>query len=190
MTNDLRKNEKIQQDRALIESCIKNNPVAQERLFKKYYGLMFGICLRYADKRLDAKEILQEGYIKIFANIKQFKFEGSLSGWMKTIMVNTAIDKYRKMVLEPTMIDADDSVEVKVQEDIFSVLEKKDILDCINKLPVGYRTILNLYAIEGYTHKEIAEKLGVSEGTSKSQLFKAKEYLKQHIDKIYSYYNG
>ena len=160
------------EDQKLIEECLKGHSIAQEKLFKKYYGIMLGICLRYSNNRYEAKEVLQEGYIKVFNHLHTFKFEGSLIGWMKKIMVNSAIDKYRKRIAEPVTFDIPDTVSV--QEDIISTLNKNDLLECISLLPAGYKAVFNLFVIEGYTHKEIAEKLGINEGTSKSQLVKPK----------------
>jgi RNA polymerase sigma factor (sigma-70 family) len=169
------------EDQKLIEQCLKGQSLAQEKLFKKYYGIMLGICLRYTNNRNEAKEVLQEGFIKVFNNLQSFKFEGSLPGWMKKIMVNTAIDKYRKRIAEPISFEMPENAST--EEDVISNFNKNDLLDCINLLPAGYKAIFNLYVIEGYTHKEISEKLGINEGTSKSQLAKAKIYLKYIISK-------
>jgi len=169
------------EDQKLIEQCLKGQSLAQEKLFKKYYGIMLGICLRYTNNRNEAKEVLQEGYIKVFNNLQSFKYEGSLIGWMKKIMVNTAIDKYRHRIAEPISFEMPENAST--EDDIISTLNKYDLLDCINMLPAGYKAIFNLYIIEGFTHKEISEKLGINEGTSKSQLAKAKTYLKYVISK-------
>ncbi|HPD65956.1 MAG TPA: RNA polymerase sigma factor [Bacteroidia bacterium] len=180
-------NEKVNKEEfQLVQQCIKGNHLAQQKLFKKYYSLMLGVCLRYANNREDAKEILQEGFIKIFRHLETFKFEGTLISWMKKIMVNTAIDKYRKKITEPEQISLENTNESDPAEDMLSRLTTEDLLNCINQLPLGYRTIFNLYVIEGYSHKEIGEKLGISEGTSKSQLFKAKQSLQEMIKKMFS----
>lgn len=175
-------NEKFdREEKKLIKNCLAGNAAAQEKLFKKYYALMLGICLRYAKDRDGALEILQEGFIKIFGNLDKFKFEGSFQGWMKRIMVNSAIDKYRKISAEPVSYDIEDHQNLGVKDDVFSNFEKEDLLSCIQELPEGYRTIFNMYVIEGYSHKEIAKELNISEGTSKSQLFKAKQLLKKIV---------
>ena len=142
---------------------------------------MLGVCLRYSNNRNEAKEVLQEGYIKVFKNLHTFQYNGSLSSWMKKIMVNTAIDKYRKRISEPIYFDLPENVSVS--EDILSTLNKNDLMDCINLLPPGYKAVFNLFVIEGFTHKEIAKELAINEGTSKSQLVKAKAYLKCLIAK-------
>jgi RNA polymerase sigma-70 factor (ECF subfamily) len=169
------------EDQKLIEECLRSNSLAQEKLFKKYYGIMLGICLRYTNNRNEAKEVLQEGYIKIFNHLQSFKFEGSLPGWMKKIMVNTAIDKYRKRITEPISFDLPENASS--EDDVMSRFNKNDLMDCINMLPAGYKAVFNMFVIEGYTHKEISEKLGITEGTSKSQLAKAKTYLKYILSK-------
>jgi len=145
---------------------------------------MMGICLRYAHDREEAKEILQEGFIKVFRYIEQFKFEGNLLSWIKKIVVNTAIDNYRKLNSQPEQISIEPNISIEIEDNIISKLSNDDIIACINKLPAGYRTIFNLFVIEGFSHKEISEKLGISEGTSKSQLFKAKLFLQEMIRKM------
>jgi RNA polymerase sigma factor (sigma-70 family) len=169
------------EDQKLIEECLKGHSLAQEKLFKKFYGTMLGICLRYTNNRNEAKEVLQEGFIKVFNYLHTFKFDGSLAGWMKKIMVNTAIDKYRKRIAEPISFDIPDSAST--DDDIVSTLNKNDLLDCINLLPPGYKAVFNLFVIEGFSHKEIGQQLGINEETSKSQLVKAKLYLKYLISK-------
>lgn len=175
------------EEKKLIKECLGGKAVAQEKLFKKYYALMLGICLRYANDRDEALEILQEGFIKIFGKLDKFKFEGSFQGWMKRIMVNAAIDKYRKKSIEPVSYDIEDHHNLGVSEQVFSNFETEDLMKCVQKLPDGYRTIFNLYVLEGYTHKEIAEELNISEGTSKSQLHKAKQFLKKVVSKRFNY---
>ncbi|MBT3301816.1 MAG: RNA polymerase sigma factor [Bacteroidetes bacterium] len=173
------------EDKKLIEACLKGDSLAQKRLFKKYYNLMFAICLRYTNDQDNAKEILQEGYIKVFNNIAKFKFEGNLSSWIKRIMINTAIDRYRKTVSEPDKIDLENNENISTKADVYASLEKEDLLKCVQKLPNGYRTIFNMYVIEGYSHKDIARELGINEGTSKSQLFKAKQMLQGMVNELF-----
>jgi RNA polymerase sigma factor (sigma-70 family) len=171
-------------DRSLVEKCLKGLVSAQESLYKRYYRLIMGICMRYAGNRDEAKEILQEGFIKIFNNLETFKFEGSLDGWVKRIVVNTAIDYIRKRNIEPKTIEINDNLPFN--ESIVETMNKDDLIKCINQLPAGYRSVFNMYVIEGFSHKEIAEKLGITEGTSKSQLSKAKEFLKGIIFRMTS----
>lgn len=172
------------EERELIEECIQGKSNAHERFFKKYYSLMLGICLRYCNNKSDARDVLQEGFIKVFNNLASFKFEAPLIAWMKRVFINTAIDKYRKDQQFPKFSDISEQINLKADNDnILSQMATEDILKCINKMPVGYRTVFNLYAIEGYTHKEIADKLGITEGTSKSQFAKSKKYLRNLIEK-------
>jgi len=168
----------------LVQKCIKGNQLAQNELFNKYYRLMLGICLRYANDREEAKEILQEGFIKVFRSIESFKFEGNLISWIKRIIINTAIDKYRKLTTQPVSVTLEPTSSIDYDENIIDKLNADDLLACINQLPLGYRTVFNLFVIEGYSHKEIGEKLNISEGTSKSQLFKAKQLLQEMISKF------
>ena len=167
-------------EKALVKGCLRGDSLSQEKLFKLYYGLMLGICLRYTTNRSDAKEILQEGFIKIFNKLELFEFKGTLLSWMKKVMVNTAIDRYRSKKIEPVFVEIKDNLEFN--EDILTQLHKEELLNELVHLPEGYRLIFNLYVIEGFSHREIAEKLNITEGTSKSQLYKAREYLKQIIE--------
>jgi len=176
--------EKInREERKLIQDCLDGKPLAQQRLFKKFYGFVMAICLRYSCDKDEAKEILQESFIKVFKSLHSFKYEGGLSNWMKRIVVNTAIDKFRSRHAESDKVRMDEKMVIFDENDVVSKMNRDDLLACIKELPVGYRTVFNLYVIEGYTHKDIAERLGISEGTSKSQLFKAKQMLQQMIRK-------
>ena len=130
-------------------------------------------------------QMLYKFLVKIFSKIELFSFEGSFKGWMKRIMVNTAIDKYRKRKNEPYPVEINENLNLTDNEDIISKMNKDDLLKLIQKLPTGYRTVFNMYVIEGYSHKEIAMKLEISEGTSKSQLFKAKQYLQKMIKDLF-----
>lgn len=144
---------------------------------------MYGICLRYTDNIDDAQDVLQEGFIKVFRNLSKFRREGSFEGWLRRIFVNTSIEHYRKRKYLTRVTNSHDE---QIEDDDINVLHKlaaKDILAIINELSPGYKTVFNLYVIEGYTHKEIAEMLGINEGTSKSQLARAKSVLKKILEK-------
>lgn len=163
----------------LIEGVICKNPVHQKKLFEKYYGLMFTICCRYASDRDEAKDFLQDGFVKIFRNIKKFDNEAHLVSWMKTVMINNSIDIFRK---NSKFIKTEDEIEYVTDStipNVYSDLECEYIMKAIQKLPEGYRLVFNLYEIEGYSHKEVGEKLGINENTSKSQLHWAKKYLRK-----------
>ncbi len=144
--------------------------------------MMKGICLRYASNEMEAEDILQEAFIQAFHHLKEYKGKGALGGWLRKITLNKALEQYRKnksirLIKERVTHD----VTIQVQEDVFQQLEMKDLLFKIQRLPLGYRTIFNLYAVEGYTHKEIGELLKISSGTSKSQFSRAKTQLNKMI---------
>jgi RNA polymerase sigma-70 factor (ECF subfamily) len=147
-----------------------------------YSPKMFGVCLRYSGHQEDAQDILQEGFIKVFRNLEKFRREGSFEGWMRRIFVNTAIEHYRKSInLYPVSESQENNVEDK-EWNAFDKLALKDLVKLIQTLSPGYRTVFNLYVVEGYTHREIAEMMGISEGTSKSQLARAKAILQNLIN--------
>ncbi|MGL6266893.1 MAG: RNA polymerase sigma factor [Chitinophagaceae bacterium] len=154
----------------------------QETLYKMYAPKMFGVCLRYSGHQEDAQDILQEGFIKVYRNLVKFRREGSFEGWMRRIFVNTAIEHYRKSInLYPVSESQENNVEDK-EWNAFEKLALKDLVKLIQTLSPGYRTVFNLYVVEGYTHREIAEMMGISEGTSKSQLARAKAILQNLIN--------
>ncbi|MCB0736343.1 MAG: sigma-70 family RNA polymerase sigma factor [Bacteroidetes bacterium] len=166
----------------IAEGCKRRDARIQKQVFEKYYGLMLTICMRYTQSKEDARDVLQEGFVKIFEKIDQYDFKHSFSGWMKRIMVNTAIDRYRKDVKMPMQDDEEILLNESIDPDAISQLSEEEILACIQRLPTGYRTVFSMYVIEGYNHKEIGEKLGIAEGTSKSQLAKAKALLQKKIE--------
>lgn len=169
----------------IINDCKANKNSAFEFLYKKYYRVLYGIALRYCRTTFEADDILQESFIKIFKNIGSYKMDGSFEGWIKRIVQNTAINNYRsnlKLNLNVDISTNDYDVGDDSLNNIFESFETKEIIHLLNQLPEGYRVIINLFCIDGYTHKEIAEMLDISVGTSKSQLFKAKGYLKKSIE--------
>jgi RNA polymerase sigma factor (sigma-70 family) len=169
-------------DDDLIRGCRENNRKSQEMLYRRYARVMFNLCLIYESDRDNAKDILQEGFIKIFRSIDSFDRKGSLKGWMKKIITNTAIDHYRKNHNESQFIPIENIVQpFSNEESVSSILDTEDIISQVNRLPDGARIIFQLYAIEGYSHKEIADLLHISEGTSKSQISRAKQLLQQWI---------
>lgn len=169
-------------DEQLISGCINNHAVSQKLLFERYSKKMMGVCLRYLPDYDDAQDILQEGFIKIFQKIGSFEGKGVLEGWMRRIMINTALDflrknKEQKFMQELTGDENTISTPVTVMENIHA----RELLVMIQALPAGFRTVFNLYAIEGYAHKEIAEMLGIAESTSKSQYARARAHLQKSI---------
>ena len=169
-------------DEDLIRGCSENNRKSQEMLYRRYARALYNLCLVYESDRDNAKDILQEAFIKIFRNIGSFDNHGSLKGWMKRIITNTAIDHYRKKSGEAQFVAIENIVHpCSNEESAASILNAKDIISQVNRLPEGARMIFQLYAIEGYSHKEIANILNISEGTSKSQINRAKQLLQQWI---------
>ena len=164
----------------LIKKCIKGDAKAQRVLFNRFAPKMLGVCLRYAKNKNQAEDVLQEGFIKVFFNIKKFK-GGSLEGWVRRIMVNISLDEIRKNTKFKKNVSIE-NINEKEKNHILEGLMAQDILKIIKKMSSGYRVVFNLFAIEGYSHKEIAKKLGVSESTSKSQYSRARAFLKKKIE--------
>lgn len=172
------------QDADLIEGCLEGNRKMQQELYERFAPKMYGVCLRYAGTATEAEDILQEGFIKVFKKMDSFRSEGSFEGWIRRIFVNTAIEHFRKKAyLQPITEWEETTVEGKYLS-ILDELAEQDIIGLIQKLSPGYRTVFNMYVVEGYTHREISELLGISEGTSKSQLSRAKLIL-QDLVQVY-----
>lgn len=171
----------------IIRQCVEGNRQAQQELYKRYYSKMMGICYRYSNNAEDAKDLLQDGFVKVFSNLKKYNFKGSFEGWIRRIMVNTAIDFYRKNKNVFFVNDEDgyilETTKTESAASIYSQFGVEEIMTAIQSLTPVYQTVFNLYAIEGYQHKEIAKKLNISEGTSKSNLSKAKRNLKILLSK-------
>ncbi|HEU0110402.1 MAG TPA: RNA polymerase sigma factor [Flavisolibacter sp.] len=166
---------------------MKGDRKMQRELYQRFAPKMYGVCLRYAGNAEEAEDILQEGFIKVFNKIGSFRNEGSFEGWIRRIFVNTAIEHFRKKTyLQPITEYEESTVEGKYLS-VLDNLAEKDIIRLVQQLSPGYRTVFNMYVVEGYTHKQIAEALGISEGTSKSQLSRAKlilqDLVKQFIDR-------
>ncbi|MEI6594507.1 MAG: sigma-70 family RNA polymerase sigma factor [Bacteroidota bacterium] len=168
----------------LIKDCIGGDGKAQKRLYDQYSKSMFGICLRYSNCYDDAKDILQDGFIKIFTKMSQFNSTGSFEGWMKRIFVNTALEHYRANKNHQNQEDVELAYNNVHHDFTLEKISQKEILVVLNKMSAGYRNVLNLFIIEGYSHAEIAEMLGISEGTSKSQLSRARVVLQNELLKV------
>lgn len=170
----------------IIRQCLKNNPKAQKLLYEKYASILLGICMRYAKDRSEAEDILQEGFLKIFLHINQFSGTASFEGWMKRIIVNTAITYYHKNIKHRYHDDIDEINDSKVASTgaYDSEFTRDELLHVIRKLPDGYRVVFNLYAIEGYKHKEIAEILNIDMNTSKSQYSRAKRIIQHKLNEL------
>lgn len=156
----------------------------QETLYKQTAAKMLAVCIRYAKDRMEAEDVLQVGYIKVFQKVKEYRGDGSFEGWIRRIMVNTAIESYRKNLRSMNVVPIEDAYEQPATGFDFSRLGMQDLMKIIQKLADGYRVVFNMYIIEGYSHKEIAETLGISEGASKSQLSRARAILKEEIIKM------
>jgi RNA polymerase sigma-70 factor (ECF subfamily) len=170
----------------IIKGCIENKRDSQKKLYELFCPKMLYVCFRYCKNKQEAEDVLQEGFIKVFKSIGTFKFEGSFEGWMRRIMVNTAIEFLRKQKQSRIFDDIEEVyVHPESNYDATSQLSEKELLTMVHSMPMGYRTVFNMYVIEGYSHKEIAEALGISEGTSKSQLAKAKAHLKELLHKYF-----
>lgn len=175
-------NQQEDKDYQLLRDSLEGDTLAQKEFFLRFSKTVYAICLRYMNNEDDAKDMLQECLIKVFQKGREFRFEGSLEGWIRRISVNTCLDYLKKRKLQFT----DDITDLEIPEDKpwnNSNLEYNDLLKLLYQLPVGYRLVFNLYAMEGFTHAEIGEMLQISENTSKSQLFKARQWLKSKINR-------
>lgn len=171
----------------LINGCLKDDRRMQEELYRRFSPRMYAVCLRYAGNAEEAQDILQEGFIKVFKKLDSFRSEGSFEGWVRRIFVNTAIEHFRrKKYLMPVTEREENTIEGKYLS-VLDNLAAADIMALVQELSPGYRTVFNMYVVEGYSHKEIGDILGISEGTSKSQLSRAKvilqDMVKKYIDK-------
>lgn len=169
----------------LILGCKNGEREAQKALYHKYAAKMLAICMRYIGEKMEAEDILQDGFIKIFTHFPKYESTGSLGGWIRTVMVNTAIEHYRKNKRNIIDLTVDKYPHQAFDEGLIERIDAKQILKMIARLPDGYRQVFNLYAIEGYKHQEIGIMLGISEGTSKSQYARAKKHLQEIILKNY-----
>lgn len=174
----------------IIKRCVEQDRSAQEQLFKKFYGKMMGVCMRYTKDQDQAQEVVQLGFIKIFDKLEEFDFRGSFEGWVRRIMVNASIDAIRRRNRQPFLPGEDfvfdeqyDTQEHDFGENDITSVKAKHAMEAIQQLSPAYQAVFNLYVIENYSHKEIAEILGISEGTSKSNLAKAKQNLRKILAK-------
>lgn len=172
-------------DSDIIRGCIAGDIRMQEALYRKYSARMYAVCLRYAGSADDAKDFLQEGFVKVYRNLERFRGEGSFEGWMRRIFVRTAIEHLRARRLQTAPLPEGHDTDDESGWSALDGLALEDLMRMIRLLPDGYRTVFNLYAVEGYSHREIGEMLGISEGTSKSQLARARKALQEMIGDKY-----
>ncbi len=176
------------EERDLIQACIRKERWAQKLLYEEYYSKMMGVCLRYANNETEALDILHEGFIKVFRHIDKYQTGTSLGAWVRRIMVNTSIDYYRKTIRRRTE-DLETAYDITSSDaDAVSQCSEKEILDAVQQLSPAYRAVFNLYVIEGYSHREIADMLDVNESTSRSNLVKARSKLKEILTATYQGY--
>lgn len=169
-------------EESIIRECLRGSVQSQKHLYERYAGKMYAVCLRYARSSADAADILQEGFVKVFTKLEQFNFQGSFEGWVRRIMVNTALRTYQRQRFDFEQSGYERLPDMPVDADALSSLSEKELLALIAKLPDGYRVVFNLVAIEGYSHAEAAEMLGIQESTSRSQLTKARRWLMEQLD--------
>lgn len=165
----------------LIKGCIRQDPACQRQLFEKHAGRMMGVCLRYSQDNMEAEDMLQDAFIKVYQYITQFKFQGSFEGWIRRIIVNTCIRHLERKKMSFKEIEDHQSGMPQIAPHAFTHLGEADLLKLINALPEGYKLVFNLSVIEGYSHDEIAEMLHIQAGTSRSQLVKARKMLQSQI---------
>ena len=164
----------------MVQGCLDNVATAQEALYNQFSPRMLGVCYRFARNREDAEDMLQEGFIKVFSQIHQFTWQGAFEGWIRRIIVHTCINVLKKNKKFSDSVDLFHASSLYLNENnIPSILQAKQVVECIRLLPIGYKTVLNLYAIEGYSHKEIASILDIEESTSRSQYTRAKSMLEE-----------
>ena len=167
----------------LIAGCLQENPISQRELYNRYSPKMLAVCYRFAASREDAEDMLQEGFIKVFTQMHTFQNKGAFEGWIRRIVVHTCINLLKRNKKFNESVDLDYALQAQVKDNIPSLMQAKQVVESIRLLPIGYRTVLNLYAIEGYSHKEIGEILEIGESTSRSQYTRAKALLEQVLIK-------
>lgn len=165
----------------LIKNCVAGKQRALAQLYHMFAPKMFGVCLRYAKDATEAEDNLQEGFIKVFSNLKTFRHEGSLEGWIRRIMINVSLEKLRKQHLMYPVEDVAIYDSVNYSDDVIAKIAADDLMKLIQQLPPRYRLVFNLYVIEGMSHQEIAEKMSITQGTSKSNLARARDILKKKV---------
>ena len=171
----------------LVKNCLKQKPAAQQQLYEHFAPLMLGVCYRYTKSIDDAEDVLQEGFVKVFLNLRQYKFTGELGAWIRRIMVTTALNYLKKNKrYQSELVFAETPLHAVSDDNPVIQLEAKELSELIRQLPTGFQTVFNLYAIEGYSHGEIGAMLGISDGTSKSQYARARYLLIEWIEKYSS----
>jgi RNA polymerase sigma factor (sigma-70 family) len=171
----------MRSEKELIEGCISNDRPCQQELYTRFAPLMMGVCRRYCPRLDEAEDILQEGFVRVFYHLRGFRFQGSLEGWIRRIMVNTALGYLRSLNIRMVVANDQKMPEGSLEAGVIEKLSANEVLSLIAALPTGYRTVFNLHAIEGFNHKEISLMLGINEGTSRSQYLKARLALQEMV---------
>ncbi len=168
-----------------LPGCLKGDPQAQRQLYEAFKAPMFRLCLRYAGSREEAEDLLQEGFVRVFTDLHQYRGQGPLGAWVRKVVLNVALQHLRRQKNAPAILDIETLPELpgEAAESLFGQLRAKALTALLQQLPPGYRTVFNLFVMEGHSHREIAEMLGISENTSKSQLSKAKAMLRSMLEK-------
>ena len=169
----------------LLKECKRGKSQSQEELYRRFATAMYGLCLQYASNEEDAQDILQEGFIKVFAKLDQVKNPAALPGWIRRVMINTALERYRSQIILQRVDEVREEYQEDSGNDALDKISCEELVGLIQTLTPRYRMVFNLYAIEGFSHKEIGEELGISIGTSKSNLSRARVILQEKIKTMY-----
>jgi RNA polymerase sigma-70 factor (ECF subfamily) len=172
-------------EKELIKASLQGDRLAQRDIFNMYAGKMMAVCIRYSRHRLEAEDIFQDAFVKVFTHMGEFENSGSFEGWIRRIIINTAIKNNQKKCVSNEDIGLDQIHEDSSEPEVFSSLSQEELVKLISALPDGYRMVFNLFAIEGYSHKEISELLNIEESTSRSQLMKARRLLQDKVNQLY-----
>lgn len=170
----------------LLEGCLQNDRKCQELLYKQFYGYAMGVCMRYVPNREEAVEVVNDGFLKIFQKVQKYDAEKPFKIWLRRIMINTALDHYRQNIKYQNNTDltaAENTIAATDTDNVYNSLAHEDLIELIQQLTPAYRTVFNLYVIDGYSHEEISRQLDISEGTSKSNLARARENLRVMLSK-------
>jgi RNA polymerase sigma-70 factor (ECF subfamily) len=173
-------------EKDLLKACLQGDRLAQRDIFNMYAGKMMAICIRYTRHRQEAEDILQDAFVKVFTNLESFEHNGSFEGWVRRIIINTAIKNNQKKSVSHEDIGLENIKEDSAGPEVFSALSEEELIKLISNLPDGYRMVFNLFAIEGFSHKEISELLNIEESTSRSQLLKARRILQEKVLELYT----
>ena len=176
--------------KAIVSDCIAGNRKAQAKLYHQFAPKMFGVCLRYAKDATEAEDNLQDGFVKVFTNLKNFRHDGSLEGWIRRIMINVSLEKFRKQHLLHPVEDVAVYDTVNFSDDVIAKISADDLINLIQELPPRYRLVFNLYVMEGLSHQEIAQEMSITQGTSKSNLARAREILKKKVQENFGELNA